>query len=327
MHLESGLVSEDVMAFEKTNGEYGQAIQEVGNSLRALMGELENFQDIARYIKPSPGEIPKLNGVDIYGETIPLNGIVGGDHIVYVDFKHRYDLNARVKKAQDRGRDDVVRKLNECRNKVGVMVADVSGHLITDALLAAMLHQAFLLGAIYEMDYYGNITPKLFENLNTRFYNSSSVSKFLTMIYGEISEDGRFQFLSAGHPMPIVFSRKYDRIVDVPEELMVSFPPIGTLPSVRDIDRSQNESVLGFKEEYAVNEWDLMGTGDILIVYTDGLIEHERDGEEYVPKYLERKLHEVKDRSSKEIFLAIKEDILAFNQPQDDISYVVIKWH
>jgi serine phosphatase RsbU (regulator of sigma subunit) len=291
------------------------------------MGELENFQDIARYIKPSPGEIPKLNGVDIYGETIPLNGIVGGDHIVYVDFKQRYDLNARVKKAQDRGRDDVVRKLNECRSKAGVMVADVSGHLITDALLAAMLHQAFLLGAIYEMDYYGNITAKLFENLNTRFYNSSSVSKFLTMIYGEISEDGRFQFLSAGHPMPIVFSRKYDRIVDVPEELMVSFPPIGTLPSVRDIDRRNNESVLGFKEEYAVNEWDLMGTGDILIVYTDGLIEHERDGEEYVPKYLERKLHEVKDRSSKEIFQAVKEDILAFNQPQDDISYVVIKWH
>jgi hypothetical protein len=29
------------------------------------------------------------------------------------------------------------------------VVIDVSGHKITDALVAAMLHQAFLLGAIY----------------------------------------------------------------------------------------------------------------------------------------------------------------------------------
>ena len=65
-----------------------------------------------------------------------------------------------------------------------------------------MLHQAFLLGAIYEMDYYGNITPKLFENLNTRFYNSSSLSKFITMIYGEISRDGHFNFYRPGIRCP-----------------------------------------------------------------------------------------------------------------------------
>lgn len=300
---------------------------DISDSLKILMGELDNFQDIVRYIKPSPGEIPRLSGVDVYGETIPLNGIVGGDHITYVDFKKRYDLNARIKKALDRGRDDVVRKLDECRRKAGIMLADVSGHQITDALLAAMLHQAFLLGAIYEMDYYGNITAKLFENLNTRFYNSSNVSKFVTMIYGEISEDGRFQFLSAGHPMPIVFSRKYGRIVDVPAELMVSFPPIGTLPSQRDIDRRANESVLGFKEDYEINEWDLMGAGDVLIMYTDGLLEHERDGEDYFPGHLERKLAQVNDLSAREIFCALKEDFLAFAKPQDDISYVVIKWH
>ena len=51
--------------------------------------------------------------------------------------------------------------------------------------LAAMLHQAFLLGSIYELDMFGNITKRLFENLNTRFHNSSSLSKFVTMIYGD----------------------------------------------------------------------------------------------------------------------------------------------
>ena len=190
-----------------------------------------------------------------------------------------------------------------------------------------MLHQAFLMGAMYEMDHYGNITEKLFENINTRFFNSSSVSKFLTMIYGEISEDGRFKFLSAGHPMPFVYSSKQNRIVAFPDNKTVSFPPIGTLPSQRDIDRRTQKSVLGFKEEYAVNEWNLLGDGDILIIYTDGLIEHERDEELYAPNHLEKKLHEVKDQSSKEIFNAIKTDLLAFADPEDDISFVVIKWH
>ena len=317
-------MSKNSMAFDEI-GETG--IQQVNDSMKMLMGELNNFQDIAGYVKPLPGEIPALDGIDIYGETIPLNGIVGGDHIVYVDFKKRYDLNARIKKARDRGQDDVVKKLEECRFKAGVAVADVSGHKITDALLAAMLHQAFLMGAIYEMDYYGNITAKLFENLNTRFYNSSSLSKFITMIYGEISQEGHFQFLSAGHPMPLVYSRRYKGIVEVPEDRMIASPPIGTFPSQRDIDRNINESVLGFKEEYELNEWDLMGAGDILILFTDGVVEHHRNGEFYAPHYLEQKLHEIRDLTAKEIFHAIKEDLIAFNAPEDDISYVVIKRH
>src|SRR3989442_12596770 len=70
-----------------------------------------------------------------------------------------------------------------------------------------MLHQALLLGSLYELDTFGHITRRLFENLNTRFYQSSSLHKFVTMIYGEISEDSTFRFLSAAHPPPVVFSR------------------------------------------------------------------------------------------------------------------------
>ena len=78
-------------------------IGDIRSSVRRLSGELENFQDIARHIRPSAGEIPKLEGLDIYGETIPLNGVIGGDHIVYVDFNERYDLEARIEQATSRG--------------------------------------------------------------------------------------------------------------------------------------------------------------------------------------------------------------------------------
>lgn len=298
---------------------------DVIKSLHRLTGELQNFQEIVKHIKPPSGEIPELKGIDIYGETIPLDGLIGGDHIIYVDFKKRYDLEARIQKAEQEGRGTVGANLRRCQRMAGVALVDVSGHQITDAMLAGMLHEAFLLGATYELDQFGTITEKLFENLNTRIYNSSSVSKFLTMIYGEISEEHAFTFLSAGHPMPIVFSSLHDRIVDVSEDLFVNFPPIGTLPSQEDIDRQAIQSVLGFKKKYEINVWTLEGSGDILLLYTDGLADHRRGDEEYFPDRLEDILRGVKGLSAHGIFEAIKVDVLDFGQPHDDISLVVIK--
>ena len=299
---------------------------QTSDSLEELTGELKNFQDIANYIVPQPGEIPTLNGIDVYGGTIPLNGVVGGDHIIYVDFKKRYDLKARIKRAAAEKRLDVVEALERCWKKAGIVVSDVAGHHATDALLSAMLHQAFLLGSLYELDIFGHITRRLFENLNSRFYSSSSLNKFVTMIYGEISEDTTFRFLSAAHPPPVVFSSQHDRFMEVSEDLCTSFPPIGTLPSDDVIDRSRMQSVLGFKVRYQLNEWKLMGTGDILLIYTDGLLEHVKESDQYFfPELLEQKIREVKHQGAREIFRGIKTHLLDFAKPSDDITIVVIK--
>lgn len=299
---------------------------EAADLLVQLSGELNNFEDIAKYILPQPGEVPRLDGMDVWGGTLPLNGSVGGDHIIYVDFKQRFDLPARMKQASDTGRPEIVENLRRCQRMAGISVVDVAGHRITDALLAAMLHQAFLLGALYELDMSGQITKRLFENLNTRFYQSSGTHKFVSLIYGEISEDARFRFLSAAHPFPAVFSRRHDRFMEVSPHLCVSFPPLGMLPSLDAIDRKTTaNSVLGFKDRYAINEWWLMGAGDILLLHTDGLADHRRGDESYFPDHVERKLREVKDGNAREIFEAIQQDLTAFTEPTDDISVVVIK--
>ena len=120
--------------------------------LKQLTREIDNFRDIASYILPTPGEMPRLQGIDIFGGVLPLSGSVGGDHMIYVDFKQRFDLDARIARAREQGRPDVVENLERCRRKAGIALVDVAGHRMTDALLAAMLHQAFLLGAIYELD-------------------------------------------------------------------------------------------------------------------------------------------------------------------------------
>jgi len=212
--------------------------------VKQLRGELENFEEIAQHLIPKPGDLPQLNGVDVYGGTLALNGMIGGDHLIYVDFKKRFDLEARIARAVEKGRAEIVQNLQHCQKTAGIAVLDVSGHRVTDAFIAAMLHQAFLLGAIYELDTFGEITNRLFENLNTRFYNTSSLSKFVTMIYGEIAEDCSFRFISAGHPSPVVFSSRHDQFMHVSPELCTSFPPIGTLPSDNDIDRTRAQCCL-----------------------------------------------------------------------------------
>jgi serine phosphatase RsbU (regulator of sigma subunit) len=294
--------------------------------VKQLSRELANFEDIAKYIKPAPGETPLLAGIEVCGGTMPLNGVIGGDHLIYLDFKQRFDLDARIEQASRDGREDIVDNLRRCQRMAGIAILDVSGHHMTDAMMAAMLHQAFLLGAIYELDQFGHITRRLFENLNTRFYQSSGAHKYVSMIYGEISEEARFRFISAAHPLPAVFSNEHDRFMEVGDDLRVSFPPLGMLPSLDMIDRSRMSSVLGFKDHYQMNEWTLMGRGDILLLHTDGLAEHvDAAGEAYFPARLEDVLRRVKHGSAPEIYDAIRVDFAAFGEPADDVSFVVIK--
>ena len=294
-------------------------------ALRRLQRELDHFTDMAVELLPRPGELPQLECIDVYGGTHAFNGAVGGDHIIYVDFKQRFDLRARIARAEADGRRDVANNLRRCERTAGIALVDVCGHRVTDALLAAVLHQAFLVGAAYELDATGQITRHLFEHLNTRFHQSSGAHKFISLLYGEISEDSTFRFLAAGHPFPTVFSNRHDRFMEVSPELCVSFPPLGIQPTFDAIDREVlTGAALGFKDHYQTNEWTLMGAGDILLLHTDGLTEHAA-ADNYFPDHLEAVLRSVKERNAREIYTAIHEDLLRFATPKDDVSLVVVK--
>jgi len=294
--------------------------------VRNLFQEIQNFQEIAQNVKPSPGELPSLPGIDICGESLPLAGIVGGDHIIYIDFKKRFDLDARIREAVRSRRPAVARRLENLKQHAAILVADVSGHRITDALLTAMLHQSFLLGVHYELCISGEISTRLFESINARFYQSSMVGKFITMLYGEISADGTFRFISAAHPAPVIFSYEFDRFVEICPDRLVTFPPIGTMPSREDVDARRLPSPLGLKERYTVNELSLMGHHDLLILYTDGLADlTDAQGGHYFPDRLQEVLRQVKDQPAGEICATIRQDLQEFGKSNDDISFVLIK--
>jgi serine phosphatase RsbU (regulator of sigma subunit) len=289
-----------------------------------LEGELANFRSMMEYVNAIPDEV-SLGNFEVAGKTFPLNGVLGGDHIILLDFKDKYNLDARIANARREGQHEVADRLEACKHKVGVLLADSCGHDMTDALLTAMLHQAFLTGVLYELETQGHVTSKLFEVLNTRFVKSSSVSKFITMVYGEIDEDGTFRFISAGHPKPLVYSAEYDRLVDIDPERTKNFLPVGLFPTRDDIDEAPAAVPLPSAERYAVNEVSLMGVGDIMILQTDGLYEHSDGTESYTPQHLEQVIRATRELPPHLILDAIYEDMVRFAPPRDDTSLVIIK--
>jgi serine phosphatase RsbU (regulator of sigma subunit) len=58
---------------------------------------------LRRRLMPVEGAIPHLQGIEMYGSSIPA-GTVGGDLFEYINFQQRYDIEARVQRALKRSK-------------------------------------------------------------------------------------------------------------------------------------------------------------------------------------------------------------------------------
>lgn len=285
--------------------------------------EQENFQRIARAVMPSPGQLPRIRGLDIAGEALPLRGVIGGDHLIYLDFNQRFDLERRINNARREGRTNIVRRLEDNRTRVGLLLADVAGHQMTDGLVGAMLHQAFLLGVHYELERHGRVTTELFEVLNQRFFHSTGPRKYVTMLYAEVSDRGRARLIAAGHPPPFVFSAKRKTLLPVEARQMLTFPPLGMFPSYTDLSSRIESGARSYDENYTeTEEVDILEPGDTLLLYTDGLSEH---GTDYFPAGVEGVLASQDDTSTREACERLRNHALSHSEPADDLSFVLVK--
>jgi serine phosphatase RsbU (regulator of sigma subunit) len=291
------------------------------DSAATLDGEMENLRAILGSVFAYP-ETFSLERIDLFGRSFPLRGEFGGDHLIFVDFARRYDLDRRIAEAVAAGLPEVAARLEANRSRVGVLVADASGHSMTDALLAAMLHQAFLVGVLYELAHHGHVTTELFEILSTRFYQSSSVTKYLTMIYGEIAEDGTFRFISAGHPRPLVYSARFGSFVELDAAGLISVHPIGMFPTEGNIDGAMGTAPVAESPRQTVNELRLLGEGDVLLLYTDGA--SERVGGE-LAVVLTPRMRSVAALSAREIVYALRDELDRLGAAEDDTTLVAIK--
>lgn len=294
---------------------------------KELVDELLHLQEAGSLVLPR--NYPKLPGIDYHVSIEPLRGCVGGDHVVLLNFR-KYNLKQKIAEATKSGNTLLADRLEKNLDSFGILIVDVAGHLISDNVIVNYLHGAFKTGVVYELKHNGEITPELFEILNSDLYvhmqpDYLQVKPYTTLLYGEIHGDGRFRFLSAGHPPPIIFSNEFNKIQRLGSDRLKASTPIGVLPGKFNIDTEHFEPMGVTNGGFDVNEIHLLGQEDIMLLYTDGLTEHSDGTSRFRDKRLENILRENKDKPAKEISSAIKEELYSFCTPEDDVTLAVIK--
>ena len=194
--------------------------------LLSLQKELE----IARQIQSSilPREVPRVAGLDIAAQYVPMAAVAG-------DF---YDFLLIDEK------------------RVGILVADVTGHGVPAALIASMLKTALAAQSAYAAD-----PARVLAGLNHALCGKFE-EHFVTAAYVFLdSEKQTLRYAGAGHP-PLMFGS-----VD------------GKETAFREID--SNGLLLGLSEDAAYSAMELsFRPGDRCILYTDGMLEAKNGAQE-----------------------------------------------
>jgi serine phosphatase RsbU (regulator of sigma subunit) len=246
---------------------------------RRKLDAVRHDLNVARSIQQSllPRQSPKIPGFDIAGWNQPADD-TGGDYFDWESF------------------DD---------GKVIVSLADVTGHGIGPALLAAVC-RAYARASF-------RVNEKLtasFEHINRALGADLGSGRFATFVAAACSpECESVEVLSAGHGPLLVYSSSTDRFI----EMNAHGVPLGILPS--------------FKSDAPT---DLqLHPGDLLLLATDGFIEWENEvGEAFGICRIEEVIRAASQSSAGEIIADLYQAVVKFSngtKQQDDLTAVIIK--
>lgn len=187
---------------------------------------------------------------------------------------------------------------------VGFVMADVSDKGVPAALYMA-LSKTIIRASALEV----RSPADALRRANDLLVADSSSGMFVTVFYGVLDvRDGVFAYANAGHNPPLLVRADND----APEYL------------------TADGIVLGVMEDVALEEKQTrMATGDVLLMYTDGLTdainEHE---EEFGTDHLARCLLEARDQTAEGLITHIDREVAAHvgGQPQfDDYTLIALK--
>lgn len=194
------------------------------------------------------------------------------------------------------------------KGKLGVVIADAAGHGLVAAMLVRDFNTALHIAIAFQSYYVNDTTPLLFTKINRRMYRSSQRNQFISAFYGELWLDGTLRYINAGHYSPCLLNR--DQVV----WLDVGGPVLGAFYDL--------------PQDYQVGEVHL-DEGDVLVAFTDGVIEAVNDGgEEYGLARLVQTVQASSHESSRQIYNRIIQDVEEFskvNGQTDDRTVLVVK--
>jgi stage II sporulation SpoE-like protein len=188
---------------------------------------------------------------------------------------------------------------------LGIAIADVSGHGLPAALQVRDIYMGLRMGLGRDFKIVRTV-----ERLNQIIHKSTLTSRFVSMFYGELEPNGVFIYVNAGHPPP------YHLAAD------------GTVTEL-----SEGGAVLGpILDASYERGFVRMKPGDLLVLYTDGIVETTGKGKAREEFGAERMLEAASRERGKPaaevvnaIFTAVEE--WSGKRPaKDDRTVVVVRY-
>ncbi len=186
---------------------------------------------------------------------------------------------------------------------LGICIGDATGHGFPAALQARDVIIGLRMGAEENLKIIRTI-----EKLHRVVSQSSLTSRFISVFYGEIEDNGNLVFVNAGHIPPIILRAKTGQPIILP----TLGPAIG-LPVEGRFHRA----------------FERLDPGDILVMYTDGITDARNpEGEEFGIERLIEIIQKHKDKNAQEIvdiFFKKLDEFKGLTPQEDDQTLVIVK--
>ena len=262
---------------------FDEVSQALDEQRRALAEKLELERraaqelEIAKQVQMRlfPQTLPPLATLDYAGTCIPARA-VGGDYYDFLDL----------------GRD-----------RLGLVIGDISGKGIAAALLMANLQANLRSLCAIALDQ----PQRLLQSVNQLFWENTGDNAYATLLFAEYDDrERRLRYANCGHLSALL------------------------LRGDNTLERLDSTStVLGIFKEWdcTMGERQLFA-GDTLALYTDGITESFNDeDEEYGEQRLIESLRRHSELGSSELLSSIVDDVRRFStrEQHDDITLIVAK--
>jgi len=270
--LVAGLVAGEVA--RQIRGHVSVALQEA-REVERIRGELETARSIQQALLPKAA--PRLAGYDVAGWNQPADQ-TGGDYFGWQELPD---------------------------GRVAFTLADVTGHGIGAALIAATCH-AYTRAGMAEQSDLGAIVS----HLNRLLCDDLPPGKLVTFVAAALEPgEGRLDLLSAGHGPLLLYTASDDRV----QSFDAHGIPFGIIPTM----------------PYGPAQKIQMAAGDLLVLLTDGFFEWENaGGDDFGIPRLQETIRAARSLPASQIISSLHEAVVRFaggTRQLDDLTAVVVK--
>jgi len=241
--------------------------------------KLEHDLKLAREIQQGllPKKTPELERFDVHGWSEPCDE-TGGDYYDYVPMAD---------------------------GRLGLVIADVTGHGIGPALLMAGARASAR--AVAQI---GGTIDQLLFLVNNLLSEDLGGGRFVTLFWGALDQKGGcLEYSSAGHGHTVILHAADDTL----EELESTAPPLGIMKGI----------------EFPVGKTCTLKPGDVFLMTTDGIEEAMNpSSEEFGREKLRELLRASAGGSAEAITRTIRDAVTEFMagaDQRDDLTMVVVK--